>query len=49
LRTGLEDTFYLPGSEKATSNGQLIEAMVNVAKNAGRELAPPDEARQPFL
>ena len=26
LRTGLEDTFYLPSGDKATSNGQLIQA-----------------------
>ena len=49
LRTGLEDTFYLPGGEKATSNGQLIEAMAQVAKDAGREVASPAEARELFL
>ena len=27
LRTGLEDTFYLPDGEKATSNGVLVEAL----------------------
>lgn len=46
LRTGLEDTFYLPGGEKATSNGQLIEALAKVAVAAGREVATPAEARQ---
>ncbi|EAT11987.1 3-keto-5-aminohexanoate cleavage protein [Bermanella marisrubri] len=49
LRTGLEDTFYLPGGEKATSNGQLIEAMAKVAKDAGRQVATPQEAREIFL
>ncbi|MFT5593472.1 MAG: 3-keto-5-aminohexanoate cleavage enzyme [Oceanicoccus sp.] len=49
LRTGLEDTFYLPGGEKATSNGQLIEAMAKVARDAGREVASPAEARKIFL
>ncbi len=46
LRTGLEDTFYLPDGTKAQSNGQLIEAMAKVARQAGREIATPAEARQ---
>ncbi len=45
LRTGLEDTFYLPDGERATGNGQLIEALANCARNAGREVASPAEAR----
>ncbi len=45
LRTGLEDTFYLPGGEKATGNGALIEALARCARNAGREIASPEEAR----
>lgn len=46
LRTGLEDTFYLPDGTKATSNGQLIDALAKVAKEAGREVASPAEARK---
>lgn len=45
LRTGLEDTFYLPDGTKATSNGQLIEQMARYARECGREVASPDEAR----
>ncbi|HCP48448.1 MAG TPA: 3-keto-5-aminohexanoate cleavage protein [Deltaproteobacteria bacterium] len=45
LRTGLEDTFYLPNGEKATSNGQLIEAIVAGAREVGREIATVDQAR----
>jgi len=45
LRTGLEDTFYLPDGSKATSNGQLIDAIVRVARETGREVASPAEAR----
>ncbi|MBI5721611.1 MAG: 3-keto-5-aminohexanoate cleavage protein [Burkholderiales bacterium] len=45
LRTGLEDTFYLPGGERARGNGQLIEALARVAREAGREVASPAEAR----
>lgn len=46
LRTGLEDTFYLDDGTKVTSNGQLIEQMAKVARECGREIATPDEARQ---
>ena len=46
LRTGLEDTFYLPDGERASGNGQLIEALATCAKNAGREVASAAEARQ---
>jgi len=45
LRTGLEDTFYLPDGSKATSNGPLIEAIVRLAREAGCEIASPAEAR----
>jgi len=45
LRAGLEDTFYLPNGEKAVSNGALIEALAQCARNAGREIASPEEAR----
>jgi len=46
LRTGLEDTFYLPDGERAKGNGELIEALANCARNAGRTVASPAEARQ---
>ncbi len=46
LRTGLEDTFYLPSGERASGNGPLIEALAQCAKNAGREIASPAEARE---
>jgi uncharacterized protein (DUF849 family) len=45
LRTGLEDTFYLPDGSKATGNGQLIDAIVRIARDCGREIASPAEAR----
>ncbi|MFO0692434.1 MAG: 3-keto-5-aminohexanoate cleavage protein [Polyangiales bacterium] len=45
LRTGVEDTFYLPNGEKTSGNGQLIEALVKVAREVGREIASPAEAR----
>lgn len=49
LRTGLEDTFYLPSGDKAVSNGPLIEALAKTAREAGREVATPAEARQLLL
>ena len=45
LRTGLEDTFYLPDGARAGGNGVLIEALARCARNAGREVASPAEAR----
>jgi uncharacterized protein (DUF849 family) len=45
LRSGLEDTFYLPGGARATGNGVLIEALAQCARNAGRQVATPAEAR----
>lgn len=46
LRTGLEDTFYLPDGAKAKSNGQLIEAIATIAQEEGRTIASPAEARK---
>jgi uncharacterized protein (DUF849 family) len=45
LRTGLEDTIYLPDGSRARSNGELIAALVAAARAAGRDIASPDEAR----
>jgi 3-keto-5-aminohexanoate cleavage enzyme len=46
LRTGLEDTFYLPGGERAGGNGALIDALAACARRAGRDIASPLEARE---
>ncbi len=45
LRTGLEDCFYLPGGEKASSNGPMIEALAACARDAGRAVTSPAETR----
>ena len=45
LRTGLEDSFYLPSGERAPGNGAMIEALAACAERAGRRVASPDEAR----
>ncbi len=45
LRTGLEDSFYLPDGSKADSNGTMIAELAQYARDAGREVASPSEAR----
>jgi len=45
LRSGLEDTFYLPNGERAQGNGVLIEALAACALRAGRSVASPAETR----
>jgi uncharacterized protein (DUF849 family) len=45
LRTGLEDTFYLPDGSKTGSNGALVDTLARYAREAGRAIASPDDAR----
>ena len=45
LRTGLEDTFYLPDGSMAKDNGELIAALVQIAKDAGRQVTLISVAR----
>jgi uncharacterized protein (DUF849 family) len=46
LRTGLEDTFYLPDGTMAGSNGELVDALVRRAIDAGRTIASTERARE---
>lgn len=46
MRSGLEDTFYRPDGSKVTSNGQLIETIAGLVRDAGRSIAGPAEARK---
>jgi uncharacterized protein (DUF849 family) len=46
LRSGLEDTFYLPSGERASGNGELISALAVCSRNVGRAVASPLEARE---
>jgi 3-keto-5-aminohexanoate cleavage enzyme len=46
VRTGLEDNIYYSYRELATSNAQLVERLVRLAREMGREVASPDEARE---
>jgi 3-keto-5-aminohexanoate cleavage enzyme len=45
VRTGLEDNVYLEKGVLAESNAQLVEKMVRMARQLGREPATPEEAR----
>lgn len=45
VRVGFEDNVYLGKGHKAASNGELVEKVVRLAKELGREIATPDEAR----
>jgi 3-keto-5-aminohexanoate cleavage enzyme len=44
VRVGLEDNLYLPDGSPA-SNPKLVDKVVAIAKEIGREIAGPDEAR----
>ena len=46
VRVGLEDNFYLPTNEMASSNGDLVEAAANLVELSGRTVADPAEARR---
>jgi 3-keto-5-aminohexanoate cleavage enzyme len=45
-RTGLEDNVYIEKSMLASGNAQMVEKMVRIAREIGREVATPDEARE---
>jgi 3-keto-5-aminohexanoate cleavage enzyme len=45
-RVGLEDNIYYRRGELATSNAQLVERVVRLASELGREVATPTEARR---
>lgn len=45
VRVGFEDNIYYRRGELATSNAQLVARVVRIAKELGREIASPDEAR----
>ena len=48
VRTGLEDTFYLPNGDRATSNGQLVDALATIVRESGRRVATLDEAKKAY-
>lgn len=46
VRVGAEDNPYLAPGELADSNARLVEKIVRVAEELGREIATPSEARE---
>lgn len=46
VRVGLEDAVYYAPHQKAESNAQMVERVVQIAKLLGREVATPAQARE---
>jgi len=46
VRTGMEDTIYYGKGEPVKSNAQLVERMVRLAREIGREPATVEEAKE---
>ncbi len=46
VRVGFEDNIYYKKGVLAESNAQLVERIVRLAKEIGREIADPEEARK---
>lgn len=46
IRVGLEDNFYLPNGEMASSNGDLVGAAAEIVRLSGRAVAEPERARE---
>ncbi len=46
VRVGLEDNIYYSKGRLAKSNAELVERIVRIAGEYGRDIATPDEARQ---
>lgn len=46
VRVGLEDNIFISKGVLAKNNAELIEKAVRIAKELGREIATPDEARK---
>jgi 3-keto-5-aminohexanoate cleavage enzyme len=46
VRVGFEDNPYYSRGRLATSNAELVARIVRIARDLGREIATPDEARE---
>jgi len=46
VRVGLEDNVFYRKGELASGNAQFVERVVRLARETGREIATPDEARE---
>jgi 3-keto-5-aminohexanoate cleavage enzyme len=45
VRVGMEDNMYLANGEMADSNARLVEKIVRIARDIGRPIATPTQAR----
>ena len=48
VRVGMEDNIYLSKGVLAKSNAELVERVVDIAKNLNREIATPQEVKELF-
>ena len=46
VRVGFEDNLYLSRGVPAKSNGELVDKVVRLSRELGREIASPAEARR---
>ena len=46
IRVGMEDNIYYRRGELAKTNAQFVERIVRIAREYGREVATPEDARQ---
>ncbi|MEM3112659.1 MAG: 3-keto-5-aminohexanoate cleavage protein [Candidatus Anstonellales archaeon] len=46
VRVGMEDNIFVAKGVLAKSNAELVEKVVKIARELGREIATPDEARK---
>lgn len=46
IRVGMEDNIYCGRAELAKTNAQFVERIVRIAREYGREVATPEEARE---
>ena len=46
IRVGFEDNVYYSPGTLAVSNAQMVERAVRIARELGREIATPQEARE---
>jgi uncharacterized protein (DUF849 family) len=46
VRVGLEDNIFIEKGVLAKSNAELVEKVVRIAKEFGRDIASPEEARE---
>jgi 3-keto-5-aminohexanoate cleavage enzyme len=46
VRVGMEDNYFIENRKLAYSNAQFVEKIARVARDLGRNIATPKEARQ---